>query len=747
MKKIQNKMHTLGERIQEYGVRISSFYLFQLNDSTTQHLNNSTFWCFNNLWCCEAAWRSILDITETVNICKKLEIYASKGALFSMKEELSKGNPPFHRKRGANRVQKSLGPVVNLEEHVYPDWWRRIFNSIYLKTDADVVEDGNITRKEIDIFSGILSLSLEEKILDLCCGQGRHSLELARRGLKNIYSLDRSHYLIQKARIQAKKEGLNIQFREGDARKLPYSPDSFDVVLILGNSFGYFETVQDDIKVLKEVFRVLKPWGRLLIDVADGEFLKNHYQPRSWEWIDKKYFVCRERSLSADTQRLISREIITHVDKGVIVDQFYGERLYVEEDLYQLLKYSGFEDIVFHGKITSDSQRNQDLGMMEQRHIITSRVKKPWTVNKRRVRNGVRKVVVLFGDPGKPDLLKPRSVFDDDDFYTIDQLKSALHDLKEYNFIYLNNHSTLINDLTNLKGKIDFVFNLCDEGFYNDPRKELHIPSLLEMIDIPYTGSGPQCLTYCYDKSLVRGMAREMNISVPKAYFIKPEDITYELLINFPVIVKPNFGDSSFGITQKSVANNIEELMNAISDIRNQFGYDKPILVEEFLTGKDLSLGIIGNSPESYIVLPLLEEDYSELSPELPKICGYEAKWLPDSPYWNIKSIAADVPDEVEKLIVGSSLRLFERLECRDYVRFDWRLDDEGNPRLLEVNPNPGWCWDGHLAKMAKLAGISYTGMLESILKAAEIRIGLRGLNGGKRASDMENQKVSQGVS
>jgi len=663
-----------------------------------------------------------------------------------MKEESSKGTPPLIRKKGGSKMQKSLGPVINLEEHVYPDWWRRIFNSIYLKTDADVVEDSEITRKEVDLFIEAVSLSPDDKILDLCCGQGRHSLELARRNMKNIYALDRSHYLVQKAKIQTKKEGLGIQFREGDARKLPYSSDFFDVVLILGNSFGYFETVQDDVKVLKEIFRVLKPWGRLLIDVADGEFLAAHYESRSWEWIDKKYFVCRERSLSVDGHRLISREIVNHVDRGVIVDQFYGERLYTEDELSQLLKNSGFNDIVFHGKISSISQRNQDLGMMKQRIIVSSRVKKPWTPGKKKLPPSIRRVAVLFGDPGKPDILKPSSVFDDDDFYTIDQLKSALHELREYSFIYLDNHQKLVNNLISLRGKIDLVFNLCDEGFNNDPRMELHIPSFLEMIGIPYTGSGPQCLSYCYDKSLVRGMAREMNIPVPKAFFIKPEDTIFDLMINFPVIVKPNFGDASFGITQKSVAYKIEELMNAISDIRGQFGYDKPILVEEFITGSDLSLGIIGNSPESYMVLPLLEEDYSELPAELPRICGYEAKWLPDSPYWKIKSVKAKIPEETKKFIIGSSLKLFERLECRDYVRFDWRLDDLGNPRLLEVNPNPGWCWDGHLAKMAKLAGISYAELLESILKAAEVRFGFRSLNGVKKTFNNDHQITNQEI-
>ncbi|MDX1524008.1 MAG: class I SAM-dependent methyltransferase, partial [Anaerolineae bacterium] len=85
--------------------------------------------------------------------------------------------------KNGNHAGPSLGPVPNLEEHVHPDWWRRIFNSIYLKTDADVVDDQKITRYEIDRFIEILNLSPEHQILDLCCGQGRHTLELARRGL------------------------------------------------------------------------------------------------------------------------------------------------------------------------------------------------------------------------------------------------------------------------------------------------------------------------------------------------------------------------------------------------------------------------------------------------------------------------------------------------------------------------------------------------------------------------------------
>jgi D-alanine-D-alanine ligase len=166
-----------------------------------------------------------------------------------------------------------------------------------------------------------------------------------------------------------------------------------------------------------------------------------------------------------------------------------------------------------------------------------------------------------------------------------------------------------------------------------------------------------------------------------------------------------------------------EQLINAITIIREKLGYDKPILVEEFLTGKDLSVGIIGNPLTSYNVLPITEEDYSEVPEDLPRVCGYEAKWLPDSPYYKIKSVPADLNEGTEKFITECCMKLFERLEVKDYGRFDWRLDEDGNARLLEVNPNPGWCWDGHLAKMAGYAGMAYTDLLHAIIQAAEQRI------------------------
>ncbi len=645
-----------------------------------------------------------------------------------MKTLKKKSTPPQLKNSGT--PFKSFGPVPNLEDYVQPDWWNRIFNSIYLKTDSDVVDDRKVTSREISRFCEILNLSRENSILDLCCGQGRHSIELARKGFRNVEGLDRSRYLIQKAKSRANKEGLSLRFREGEARSLPYASDTFDRVMILGNSFGYFESIMDDLKVLKEVFRVLKPWGMLLVDITDGDYIREQFQPRSWEWIDKNLFVCRERTLSMDSQSLISREVVTHVEKGVIADQFYAERLYSRENLYQLLKTAGYTGMTDHGSISTESERNQDLGMMEQRIIYTAVVKKEWAPVKAK-KTGTANIVVILGDPSKDDPLKPSSVFDDDDYYTIDQMKNALMQLKEYNFTFIDNHDSLIQDLIKQKSGTDFIFNLCDEGYNNNPRLELHIPSILEVLGMEYSGSGPQCLAFCYDKSLVRGIAKEMGIPVPEAVLVDKEDTIFEIPLLFPVLIKPNFGDSSFGITQNSYAGSIQEVISSVSEIRVKLGYEKPVLIEEFLPGKDLSVGIIGNIPDSYTVLPIIEEDYSHVPGDLPRICGYEAKWDPSSPYWKIKSVPAELDESVEKFIVECCLKLAQRLDCRDYVRFDWRLDSNGNPKLLEVNPNPGWCWDGHLAKMAGFHGYNYSEMLEAILKATQQRLKMKTIRNG----------------
>ena len=142
----------------------------------------------------------------------------------------------------------SFGPLNDLERHLPLDWWKRIFNSVYLKTDGDVIDNEVNTKKEIDLVLEKVAIEPFDHVLDLCCGQGRHCIELAKRGFRRVTGVDKSRYLIRLAKKTAGALNLPINFYERDARNIGgLFNDAFDVVLLMGNSFGYFEKEEDDL--------------------------------------------------------------------------------------------------------------------------------------------------------------------------------------------------------------------------------------------------------------------------------------------------------------------------------------------------------------------------------------------------------------------------------------------------------------------------------------------------------------------
>jgi D-alanine-D-alanine ligase len=211
---------------------------------------------------------------------------------------------------------------------------------------------------------------------------------------------------------------------------------------------------------------------------------------------------------------------------------------------------------------------------------------------------------------------------------------------------------------------------------------------------------------------------------VPLETYYDPNDQTANLPSFFPALLKPNLGDSSIGITKDAVVHNSQSLVSYLDNLKTMLP-KTAILIQEYLSGAEFSVGVIGN-PGNYIILPVLTVDYSKLPKNLPKILGYESKWIPDSPYWNdITYAQASLDVESERQLVDYSTMLFERLGCRDYARFDFRADESGIIKLLEVNPNPGWCWDGKLNLMANFAGKSYADLIQMIIEAAIERLQL----------------------
>ncbi len=619
-------------------------------------------------------------------------------------------------------VRSCLGPVSDLEQHLPEEWWRKLFNALYVKTDGDVVENVENTRREVDFIVSSAAIQPHSAILDLCCGQGRHCLELARRGFKNVMGVDRSRYLIRLAKKRAQGESLQVSFKEGDARNPRLPESSIDCVCIMGNSFGYFSDKQDDEKVLSAVAKLLRPSGQIVLDITDGAHMHEHFEKRSWEWIDEHHFVCRERSISKEGDRLISREVIVQDEIGVIADQFYAERLYTRESLTKLLEKIGFRNVRHHGHVEALSDRDQDLGMMARR-ILLSADAPVMPARKPRGKVPVLDVTILMGDPRLPDTVKRGGQFNPEDLETVRKLRDALSELPQYKFRTLDNHATLERDLADLR--TDMVFNLCDEGLNNDAFKELHVPAMLEVAGIPYTGGAPGCLAACYDKGLVRAVAVSLDVPVPLETYVRAGDQGATLPSVFPALLKPNFGDSSIGITKDAVVKTTKQLLDYLEHLRVLFP-KRPILVQEYLTGAEYSVGLIGNPEQGLRALPILEVDFSKLDKGLPPILGYESKWEPDSPYWTqIAYREATLSDAVQQRLIDNSAKLFERLNCRDYARFDFRADTKGEIKLLEVNPNPGWCWDGKLNIMAGFHGMRYSEMLGLILQAAVERLGV----------------------
>jgi D-alanine-D-alanine ligase len=630
--------------------------------------------------------------------------------------------PPKVKRPKRPSPRQCLGPVADLEQHLPEEWWRKLFNALYVKTDGDVVENHENTRRDVDFIVSAAGIQPHSSILDLCCGQGRHCIELARRGFKNVMGVDRSRYLIRLAKKRAQADSLQVLFKEGDARNPRIAEGSVDCVAIMGNSFGYFSNKQDDEKVLATVGKILRPTGQLVLDITDGAYMAEHYDKRSWEWIDEHHFVNRERSISSDRERLVSREVIVNDETGVIADQFYAERLYTRESITKLLEKCGFRNIRHHGTAEAHSDRDQDLGMMARRLLLSADA--PQHTRKPKGKTQILDVTVLMGDPRLPDPVKLNGQFNPEDMETVRRLKDSLLELPGYKFRYLDNHATLERDLLELK--TDLVLNLCDEGWNNDAFKELHVPALLELRGIPYTGAGPAALGLCYDKGLVRAAAQSIDVPVPLETYVRPGDQGATLPGVFPALLKPNFGDSSIGITKDAVVANERALLEYLEKVRALFPKRlMPVLVQEYLTGAEYSVGMVGNPDQGLRALAILEVDFSKLDPTLPKILGYESKWDPGSPYWTqIKYHEASLPDHIQQQVIEHSARLFERMGCRDYARFDYRADAKGEIKLLEVNPNPGWCWDGKLNIMAGFQGMRYSELLGQILQAAVERTG-----------------------
>ncbi len=252
---------------------------------------------------------------------------------------------------------------------VNPDWWKRIFDDIYLLTDARSVCDDSLTCREVDLILEMLPIQPKHKILDLCGGHGRHSLELCERGVSACTLADFSETLTGCAKTEADLREYPVKVIRCDARCTGLSSGSFDHVLIMGNSLGYIQLPDADSQILIEAHRILKPGGWLLVDVTNGAAVKDSFVNRSWHEIEDDTVVCRYRELHED--RVDAREMVLSKKKGLIRDETYSVRLYDTQAFSKLIRKSGFRN----AKIKTDFSphyKDGDYGFMNHRMVATA---------------------------------------------------------------------------------------------------------------------------------------------------------------------------------------------------------------------------------------------------------------------------------------------------------------------------------------------------------------------------------------
>jgi len=253
---------------------------------------------------------------------------------------------------------------------VNTDWWKEIFDDLYLLTDARTVCDAQVTRQEVDYIQSALHVDRSSPILDLCGGQGRHAIELAGRGYFKVTVLDYSDYLIRAGMQEAARQNLSIEFIQADARHTDLASDSFAAVMVMGGSFGYFVRDEENTKILKESFRVLRPGGTFLLDLPDKEYVLANFQPVSSHETGESLRITRRRKLEQDV--MYCQETVTCSHKGCLRENTYCIRLYSREEISRLLGEVGFTDILFQEDFM-DRQEIGDYGTMTTRMVVRSR--------------------------------------------------------------------------------------------------------------------------------------------------------------------------------------------------------------------------------------------------------------------------------------------------------------------------------------------------------------------------------------
>jgi len=320
----------------------------------------------------------------------------------------------------------------------------------------------------------------------------------------------------------------------------------------------------------------------------------------------------------------------------------------------------------------------------------------------------------------KPNPNDPKYILEAefDEPATIRDIKKTLEKLGHRVFMVEANENAYLK-FKKLKSKLDLVFNV-SEGIFGQDR-EAQIPAILEMLQIPYTGPTPLVYALGLNKEKAKEVMRANHIPTPDWLTLNSAaELKRNQIKTYPVIVKPIGEGSSKGISAKNLVNNFDQLKKIVRELINKF--HQSVLIEEYLTGREFTVAIIGNPP---MVLPIIEITFNDLPKGMPKFDHFEAKWIYDNPKRQSDPLIcpAKLTKKLEKQIREIALKAFNSLGFKDWARLDIRLDKNNKPQFIEINCPPGIIPDpkenSRFPRAAAAAGLDYETMIETIIRSA----------------------------
>lgn len=296
---------------------------------------------------------------------------------------------------------------------------------------------------------------------------------------------------------------------------------------------------------------------------------------------------------------------------------------------------------------------------------------------------------------------------------TVEEIERILS--QKYECISLVADDNIINHLK--AENVDLVFNLCN-GIRGDS-KLAQLPALLEFANIPYTASSVLGHALAINKIYSSIIFKAHNIPTPNFAAVYSIDDFQNIDLKFPILVKPSDEGSSRGIYADNLVYDMDNLINKVKEELRI--YNPPILLNEFIDGREFTVGVIGN--DNPTVLPIVEVDLSNVPDNLKKLYSFEVKAYHKAS--TIYHIPAPLNDDERKLIESTAIKAFKALKLRDYARVDIKYKD-GIPYVLEINSLPGLMKDfSFLYRMAEKTELGYEGFILKIVDTAIERYGL----------------------